>query len=125
MDAKVPTLGSMIDKLEAIRERKRQLAEQMKALEAEFDDMEAQVIQRLQLEETDKASGKKATVSISEEVVPTITDFDALCKYVKKTGYFHLFQRRISAPAFRELAEKKPVPGLEPFTKIKLNLRSI
>lgn len=117
-----PTLGSQIDKLDAIRERKRKLAEQIKAIEAEFSELESQVLQRLMDEETEAGRGKKASVSIGRTVVANIVDFDELCKYVKRTGHFHLFQRRVSDPAFRELAARKPVPGLEAFTKIKLNL---
>lgn len=125
MDVRTQTLGSLIDQLDTIRERKRKLSEQIKALDKEYAETEQLIKDRLDLEGMDKATGKKATVSLSEVVVANIVDFDALCKYVKKTGYFHLFQRRISDPAFRELASKKPVPGLEAFTKVNLNLRSL
>jgi hypothetical protein len=41
-------------------------------------------------------------------------------------GYFHLLQKRVSEPAYRELLEKgKKVPGVQPFTARKLNLRSL
>lgn len=122
MDARTPSLGSLIDKLDVLREKRRALSEQDKKLETEFKEVEEVVKQRLAAEGMDKATGKKATVSLSKVVVANIVDFDALCAFVKKTGHFHLFQRRISDPAFRELAEKKPVPGLEAFTKINLNL---
>lgn len=122
MDARTPSLGSLIDKLDVLREKRRALSEQDKKLETEFKEVEEVVKQRLAAEGMDKATGKKATVSLSKVVVANIVDFEALCAFVKKTGHFHLFQRRISDPAFRELAEKKPVPGLEAFTKINLNL---
>jgi hypothetical protein len=116
------TLGQLIDQLDTIRERKRKLAEQIKVLEGEYSELEDQVKARLTEEGMDKATGKKATASLSQVVVATVKDWDALCAYVKKTGHFHLFQRRVSDPAFRELVAKKPVPGLEPFTKTNLNL---
>lgn len=125
MDAKVQTVGSLIDQLDKTREKKRKLDEQVKILEAEYSALSQTLIERLQQEGMDKASGKSATISLSNVVVANITDYDALTKYVKRTGYFHLFQRRISDPAFRELLETKgSVPGLEPFTKVKLNHRS-
>lgn len=121
-----PTLGTLIDKLNDVREEKRLLAVKEKELEAAYKTLELQVMERLQAEGMDKATGKKASVSLTPVVVAAVQDWDALCKYVKKTGYFQLFQRRVSDPAFRELIElKKSVPGLEAFTKINVNLRSI
>jgi len=128
MDMKVvkqPTLGSQIDKLNDLREKKRKINEQLKLVEEEYSALENTLKERLAEEGMDKGTGKKATISLSQVVVANIVDFDELCKYVKRTGYFHLFQRRISDPAFRELAAKKPVPGLEAFTKTNLNLRTL
>lgn len=127
MDARTPALGTLIDKLDGLREKKRKLNEQLKDVEAEFNELQASILQRLEAEGMDKATGKKATVSRTEVIVATIVDFDALCAFVKKSGHFHLFQRRISDPAFRELAQmrKGGVPGLEAFTKTNLNLRSL
>lgn len=125
---KQPSIGALIDRMDEIREKKRQLGEQEKLLTAEYDKTKLELIQRLESEGMDKATGKRASASISKVVVANIIDYEALTKYVKKTGHFHLFQRRISDPAFRELYELskgKGVPGLEPFTKTDINLRSI
>lgn len=122
------TLGSLIDQLDDAREVKRALAVQVKAAEENYKIIESQIIERLDSEESRKGEGRKAGVSITEVTVANIVDFDELTKYIKRTGYFHLFQRRISDPAFRELLEREKkhvVPGLEPFTKRNLNLRSL
>lgn len=120
------TLGALIDALDDAREVKRALAVQTKEAEAVYNDLAAEIIAKMDAEDTRKGEGKKAGASITEVVVAEIEDFDALTAYVKKTGYFHLFQRRISDPAFRELQETKGrVPGLKPFTKRNLNLRSL
>lgn len=125
MDMKVPTVGSMIDKLEALREKKRDAAEKLKVAEDAYNALQQTLIERLQTEGMASASGKKATVSLSNTIVANMVDWDSFTAYVKKTGYFHLLQRRVSDPAFRELLEAKgKVPGLEPFTKVKLNHRS-
>lgn len=128
MDAPKTPLGTLIDKLAGLREKKRKLAEQEKLIDAEFAELEETLKQRLLGEGMDKATGKKATISIKEEVVANIVDWEALTAYVKKTGHFHLFQRRVSNPAFRELAalnKSKGVPGLQPFTKLNLNLTAL
>ena len=120
------TLGALIDALDDAREVKRALAAQTKEAEAVYNELAAEIIAKMDAEDTRKGEGKKAGASITEVVVAEIEDFDALTKYVKRTGYFHLFQRRISDPAFRELQETKgSVPGLKPFTKRNLNLRSL
>lgn len=126
MATKEPPLGTVIDKLDDLREVKRKLGEQIKVAEKDYNDLMAKLQDRLLKEGMDKATGKKATVSISRVVVANVVDWDAVYKFVKKTGNFQLFQRRISDPAFRELAEAKGgVPGLEPFTKVGLNLTSL
>lgn len=120
------TLGALIDALDDAREKKRALAAQIKEAEAEYNDLAAQIIERMDSEDTRKGEGKKASASITEVVVAEIEDFDAVWAFAKKHNYGHLFQRRISDPAYRELLERKgSVPGLKPFTKRNLNLRSL
>lgn len=125
MDMKTVSIGDLIDRMWMTREKKRLLNEKVAELDKDLAMLEADIQDRLAQENLDGGRGKKASVSVGEEIVANITDFDALCKYVKRTGYFHLFHRRISNPAFRELAAKKPVPGLEAFTKKKLNLTTL
>lgn len=124
--AKPRTLGALIDALDDAREVKRALAVQVKEAEAVYNDLAAAVIAKMDAEDTRTSEGKKAGASISEVVVANIEDFDTFWAYARKNNYGHLFQRRISDPAFRELLEKKgAVPGLKPFTKRNLNLRSL
>lgn len=127
MNMKAPTIGSLIDKLEAVREKKRVLAEQDKVLSVQYAELEATLLQRLDADGTQKASSKKATVSISEIVVANV-DWDLAWPLIAKNP--QLVQRRASDPAFRELFEQKGEKymakfGMTPFVKRKLNLRSI
>ena len=124
--AKLP-LGRLIDKLSSLREQRRALAEKDEALAKEYGEIEAQLIQRFEAEGMDKATGKTATASVSSTVVANVTDWDKLYAFIKKKNYFHLLQRRVSDPAFRELQEqsKNGVPGVEPFVKKRLNLRNL
>jgi hypothetical protein len=122
------SIGQLIDRMDEIREAKRALAVQEKALNAQYESTKAELLERFGKEGMNKATGLRASASQSSTVVAEIKDFDELCKYVKKTGHFHLFQRRISDPAFRELYELskgKGVPGLAPFIKLDINLRSV
>lgn len=124
--AKPEPLGTLIDGIWSLRESKRALEAQIKELEGKIAEKETALMERLDKEGADKATGKKASVSISETQVANIVDFDALAAFVKKTGYFHLFQRRVADTACRELWEQgKAIPGLEPFTKRRLNVRTV
>lgn len=119
-------LGTLIDDIWALRESKRNLETQVKDIEASIAESEAALMERLDAEGVDKSTGKKASVSISKSVVATIVDWDTFTAYVAKKKYFHLLQRRVSDTAARELFEQQgQVPGLEPFTKRKVNIRTL
>ena len=120
------TIGKAIDELWALREQKRGLESQVKEIEGQIADKESIVFERLDAEDTQVGKGGKASISISTSTSFNIDDFDIFTKFIKKTGYFHLMQRRVSEVAARELfVQKGAVPGLSPFTKRKLNLRSL
>jgi hypothetical protein len=119
-------IGSTIDKLNDLREVKRKLEAQVGEVEAEYKTLEALLIAKFEAEGTDKGTGRNASASISRSVVGNLTDDTKFFAYVKKTGYFHLLQRRLSAPAVRELFDKGvKIPGCEPFEQKRLNLRTL
>lgn len=121
----VGTIGSMTDKLIDLRNKRFELEKQAEVLKAEADLLAEQLMKKLEAEGTNKGAGKKGTCSVTEGIVPTVEDWDALHKYIKRTGQFHLLQRRVAEAPWRELFEKKgAVPGTKPFTKRKLNLTS-
>lgn len=120
------SIGSMIDNLDKIRDKKRGLDEQVKDLEAQYRELTEKILDRMATENMPKASGRRATVSRSETIVGQLEDWEALTKYISRTKNFQLFERRISAAAFRELFEKKgEVPGVKPFTKVTLKHTSL
>lgn len=146
MTTKEPTLGELIDKLDKLREDYRAIDEKAKAVKAQYDELEEVIQAKLIEGGMDKATGKRATVSLKRSLVGSIKDWETLTTYVKKTGYFHLFNRSVGAPAFRELYERhmnsiKPgkteeitlerrkvaeekfvqLTGVAPFMKIALN----
>lgn len=121
-----PTMGTLIDSIWASREEKRRLEVQVKEAETTIAELQTQLMERMEAEGTDKAQGSKASVSISKNVVADVQDWDAFWAYVIKKKYTHLLQRRVSDPAYRELLEAgQNVPGVEPFTKRALNVRSL
>lgn len=128
MTTKTPSIGSLIDQLTKIRDKRRELAAKDDELKAEYATIEAGLIAALKEQGMEKATGKLGTASLSNVTVATILDWDAAWKLIPK--YPHLVQRRISDPSFRELLELKGEKylakyGMSPFVKTNLNLRSI
>jgi predicted kinase len=124
--ARPATTGAIIDQLWAARENKRVLEAQAKEVGAKIEEIETTLMDRLGAEGLEKATGSKASVSISSSVNADVQDWDAFWGFIIKNKYTHLLQRRVSEPAYRELLEAgKKVVGVQPFTKKKLNLRTL
>lgn len=123
---KPATTGAIIDQLWAAREEKRRLEQEAKEVGSKIEDIETDLMERLGKEGLEKATGSKASVSISSVVTADVQDWDAFHAFIGKNKFWHLLQRRASDPGVRELWDaNKKVPGVLPFTKKKLNLRSL
>jgi len=123
---KAPSLGLQIDAIYKIREELRVKQEEEKAIQARITAAETELMETMEAQGVDKSTGKLATVSISSSLTGNVVDWDALWAYIIKNKFTHLLQRRTSEPAIRELFETKgKVPGVEPFTKKKLNIRKV
>jgi predicted transcriptional regulator len=123
--AKPPSLGTLVDKLWAIREKRRELDAQVKELEGQASDLESEIMETMAEQGLDKMSGAMASVSITTNTVANVESWDDFLAFVYKKKYGHLLQRRVSDPAYRELLEQGvKVPGVNPFNKQRLNLRS-
>ena len=124
--SRLSTMGSTIDSLWAKREQKREAEAKLKIIETEITTIEESLMERMDKEETSKSQGTKASVSITQATVANVEDWAAFHAYIAKNKYFHLLQKRASDPAVRELWDAgKKVPGVQPFTKRKLNIRSL
>ena len=119
-------LGALIDEMHAIRERKRAIDEQLKIIEREIGDKEVEILAMLKSEGLNKASGRKATVSVSELMRPQVEDWDQFYKYIRRHNLFHLLEKRPAVSGCREMFELKgKIPGVIPITLQRLNLRTI
>jgi hypothetical protein len=120
------TLGQAADKMWLLKDEKKALESQVKGVEAQIKELEETIFGLLDAQDTRKAEGKKASVSINESVVATVEDWEALWPYITKNKYFHLVQKRVSDPGMRELWDMgKKVPGVQPFTKRTLSVRTL
>lgn len=119
------SLGATIDDLWALREEKRAAEEGVKIIEAKMSALEEDLMEKLKQQGTKSATGAKATASIITAVVANVDDWAAFHAFIAKNKFFHLLHKRVSEPAYRELLDAgKKVPGVQPFSKEKINLRA-
>lgn len=117
------SLGEEIDSLWEQRERIRELENEITALNHVYNKAEMRLRERMVQENVTKAAGKFGVAKVSTSTVPTVKDWDAFHAYIRKTGYFHLLDKRANVLGCRELFETKGmIPGVEPFVKERLRL---
>lgn len=117
-------VGQLIDAYYDLREQKRVHEAEIKILNDHMSSIEAAIVEKLDAEQVDQSRGHKATASISESIVPTVSDYDAFSKFVLRHKALHLLEKRVSAKSYREMLEERgEVPGLEPYTKRRLNVQ--
>ena len=120
------TIGAKIDKLQVLREARKELEAQAKAIKEESDVIEAELMEQMNKEGVTKSSGRLATASINDTEQPQVENWDEFYAFIHKKKFYHLLQRRVSSEGCRELFEgNKSIPGVTKFIKHTLNLRVI
>lgn len=120
------TLGAEIDDLWAVRESKRRIEEQLTEIKKTIAEKEKLLLERMDREGLSKSTGSCATISVTENVKPSVVDWDAFYKFIARTKYYHLLERRPSVTGCRELFELKgKIPGVVPFSQRQINIRTL
>ena len=132
LQTKPLTLGTAADHIWALREKKREMDKEVKAVEAEIAELTNIIFGLLDAQDSRKAEGKRASISVNYTEIASVKNWDAAIKFIgagkrtDKSAYLHLVQHRISDPAYRELRGLGVViPGLEDFTKRSLSITSL
>ena len=120
-----PTLSELI-------ERRGSLQGTISGIERQLKEHKRhrELIDKLLMKELNRAGVKRTatesySVSIKEDTLPDVTDWDALYAHILKTGDFSLLHRRTSSPAYREiLSAGQQVPGIQPRTHRTINFRT-
>ena len=123
---KTLTFGKLIDDMYALRLEKEELTSAAKKLGTQLDLMQAEIIDRLDADETTMSRGKLASAILTETVVPKVDDWDGFYQYIHDNEAFHLLQRRLATTAYREMLEAgEVISGVSTFTKRAISLRKI
>lgn len=119
------TVADMMARMFAIRDRKRELEEETKALNEEWEAIEASLMAQMNEQGSTRVATGQGTAILSETIVPQVEDWESFIHWARDNDALHMIQRRVSSPAYREMVESgQEVPGLTPFMKRSINLRA-
>ena len=122
----VRTIDELIDRKKSIKSQMEKLNNELKGLREKENNIDLELLKKLDTEGLKKTANEVASVSIKEETVPDVHDWDALYAHIIQTGDFSLIQRRVSSTAYRELLKLgENVPGLQPREIRRINFRSL
>jgi len=120
------TLNDLIAEKKAIKDEMTALNAQLKDLRAQESDVDIALLKKLDAEGLSRTATEVASVSINEETVPDVVDWDAVYAHIISTNDFSLLQRRVSSTAYRELLKLgENVPGLQPREIRRINFRTL
>ena len=120
------TMNSIIDERALIKAQMDGLNKRLKEFREALDQFDRLLLKKMDNEGLSRTANDMASVSINEDIVPDVTNWDALYEHVQETGDFSLIQRRVSSTAYRELLKLgEQVPGLESRTIRRINFRSL
>jgi len=127
MSADTPTLGQLIDMLDRVRDKKRELNEKVSLCSAKEEEIKSMILESAGKQGLSKATGSLATMSISKSIVPVAVDWGKVNPWVLRHKELNLFQKRLSPVRYRELLEDNPrgIPGLESHEQVRVNLRKL
>ena len=120
------SLGTLIDQRFALRVTRMAKGKEVEELKREERGLDDQIMEKMR--ETDQlvAGGKTANVSLNPTTVSHVVDWDKVHEFIRESGHWHLMQKRISEPAYREMLTLEiQVPGVEPTTLTKLSLTKV
>jgi hypothetical protein len=119
-------INELIARRSEIKKDMEHLNKVLKDLRQQQDDIDVELMKKMDAEGLTRTANSEASVSINEETVPNVLEWDDLYNHIINTGDFSLIQRRVSSTAYRELLKLgEAVPGVEPRTVRKINFRSL
>lgn len=124
------TVEQMLSALAAADDRVATARGDLKQAESEYQAVEDRLFAYMDEQGTDSVRSKKAglTAAIQESEVYTFEDNDKFVQFVLRHKTLEVFQRRLSAPAIRDLIERrggKPIPGIGTYTKRRLSVTKV
>lgn len=119
-------IDNLIKERAVVKDAIADLNAQLKEINRTKEELDYQLLTKLDEQGLSRTANGNASVSINQDTVPEVVDWDAFYAYVKATDDFSLLQRRVSSTAYKELRKLgEEVPGLQPREIRRINFRSL
>lgn len=120
------TINELIASRANVKEQMDALNRELKTLQKTKDSIDVLLLKKMDAEGLSRTANDKASVSINEDIVPEVMDWEEIYQHIVATGDFSLIQRRVSSTSYKELLKLgEAVPGVQPRTIRKINFRSL
>lgn len=120
------TLAECADALYRTRAKRLAFAKQLEGFRTLEAALRERLIEQLPRGKASGISGRVARATIETVVIPVISDFEELMRYVGKTKGYDLVQRRLNEAAVRARWENKvAVPGIGKFNDKRVSLEKL
>jgi hypothetical protein len=120
------TINEAIELRAQVKEDLARVEAEKKALTKQKEELDYQLITLLDAQGLSRTANDKASVSINEDTVPEVKDWDLLYAYIGETGDFSVLQRRPTKAACEEKWKLgETVPGVEPRSIRRINFRTL
>lgn len=119
-------LNDMIDRMYSIKQEIKELDNQKKKLNVEFNNLQGMLLESYEDVGTDYARGALASATRTESLVPQIEDWGLVSDWIMENDGIYLCHRRVSSGPWKELQDAGTnVPGIIPYTKVAISLRKL
>lgn len=121
-------LGTMCDDIKRLDVKVAAAQAKADELKKQRQEQEDNLLIAMREAGTTSVKGKIASANITETIRPQIKDAEKFFAFVLRKKALHLFERRVAVTAYRELKESlggKPIPGLNEYTQIRLNVTKV
>lgn len=119
-------LAQCADQLYELREARLKLQKQVTELETHEKALKQHIIEELPKIEASSVAGSVARVTLVPKTVPTVGDWDAVYRFVKKTGNFGLLQKRLNDALVKEYWDDgKKIPGVGQLEVTTLSINKV
>lgn len=115
---------TMIKKRHQLDDKRKVASAALKAIEDEIAELDALLIEDLNAANEERVEIKGGMgVRLVASTVPTVDSWDDFYAWVHKNKAYWMLERRPSVTGYRDvLASGKTIPGVKPFTKVKVAL---
>ena len=107
------------------REETELLSKRLRRIKERDRLLDAILIEKMDAQGLTRTANDESSITVKEDSVPEVIDWDVFYEHIQKTGEFSLLHRRVSSAAWNESIKLIDVPGVKATQLRKVNLRKL